>query len=76
MEPESANHSLRVKACIRQTQVVFKQQSRGLPCFLFCKFQVRKIKLDNVYEMPRASSYLMYFDMWINILQRDHIEAV
>lgn len=67
MEPESAKHSLRVKACIIQTQVVFKQQSHGLPCFLFCKFQVRKIKLDNVYEMPRASSYLMYFDMWIDI---------
>ena len=65
MEPESAKHSLRVKACI--IQVVFKQQSHGLPCFLFCKFQVRKIKLDNVYEMPRASSYLMYFDMWIDI---------
>lgn len=35
--------------------------------FLFCKFQVSKIKLDSVYEMPRASSYLIYFDMWINI---------
>ena len=35
--------------------------------FLICKSQVRKIKLDNVYEMPRTSGYLIYFDIWINV---------
>lgn len=35
--------------------------------FLIHKFQVRKIKLDNVYEMPRTSVYLIYFDIWINV---------